>query len=78
MRPWARRIRALINRAASLLPSELRCFSLVLESGTTNLFAITYDTTEGAWSAAADIAAEVDVKYLDKPVKQVLSLVSER
>jgi nickel-dependent lactate racemase len=71
-------VRALINRAASLVPSELRCFSLVVESGTTNLHAITYGTTEGAWAAAADIAAEVDVKYLDAPVKRVLSLVSER
>jgi nickel-dependent lactate racemase len=71
-------VRALINRAAALVPSELRCFSLVVESGTTNLHAITYGTTEGAWAAAADIAAEVDVRYLDAPVKRVLSLVSER
>jgi nickel-dependent lactate racemase len=71
-------VRALINRAATLVPSELRCLSLVVESGTTNLHAITYGTTEGAWAAAADIAAEVDVRYLDAPVKRVLSLVSER
>ncbi|MFJ9033211.1 hypothetical protein ACIRQP_32790 [Streptomyces sp. NPDC102274] len=71
-------VRALINRAAAMVPTELRCFSLVVESGTTNLHAITYGTTEGAWSAAADIAAEVDVRYLDAPVKRVLSLVSDR
>jgi nickel-dependent lactate racemase len=71
-------VRALINRAASMVPSKLRCFSLVVQSGTTNLHAITYGTTEGAWAAAADITAEVDVKYLDAPVKRVLSLVSER
>jgi nickel-dependent lactate racemase len=71
-------VRALINRAAGLVPSELRCFSLVVESGTTNLHAISYGDTQDAWAAAADITAEVDVRYLDKPVRRVLSLVSDR
>jgi nickel-dependent lactate racemase len=43
-----------------------------------NLHAITYGGTEDAWAAAADIAAEVDVVYLDSPVRRVLSLVSDR
>jgi nickel-dependent lactate racemase len=71
-------VRELINQAAMKVPSELRCFSLVVESGTTNLHAITYGGTEDAWAAAADIAAQVDVRYLDAPVKRVLSLVSTR
>ena len=71
-------VRALINRAAAKVPSELRCFGLVVESGTTNLHAITYGGTEEAWAAAVDVAAQVDVKYLSAPVKRVLSLVSRR
>jgi lactate racemase len=71
-------VRELINRAAALVPSELRCFSLVVESGTTDLHAITYGSTQDAWAAAADIAAEVDIRYLNAPVPQVLSLVSDR
>jgi nickel-dependent lactate racemase len=71
-------VRALINRAAAKVPSDLRCFGLVVESGTTNLHAITYGGTEDAWAAAADVAAQVDVKYLSAPVKRVLSLVSRR
>jgi nickel-dependent lactate racemase len=71
-------VRAMINKAASKVPSELRCLALVVESGTTNLHAITYGGTEDAWAAAADIAAQVDVKYLSAPVKRVLSLVSRR
>ena len=71
-------VRALINRAAATVPSQLRCFGLVVESGTTNLHAITYGDTERAWAAAADIAAQVDVKYLAAPVKRVLSMVSRR
>jgi lactate racemase len=71
-------VRALIDRAAALVPTSLRCLSLVVESGTTNLHAITYGGTLDAWAAAADIAAEVDVRYLDAPVKRVLSLVSRR
>jgi nickel-dependent lactate racemase len=71
-------VRALINRAAAKVPAELRCFSIVVESGTTNLHAIAYGGTEDAWAAAADITAQVDVEYLDAPVKRVLSLVSRR
>jgi nickel-dependent lactate racemase len=71
-------VRALINRAAARVPSELRCLALVVESGTTNLHAIAYGGTEDAWASAADIAAQVDVKYLAAPVKRVLSLVSRR
>jgi nickel-dependent lactate racemase len=71
-------VRELINRAAARVPSELRCFSLVVESGTTDLHAVTYGGTQDAWAAAADIAAEVDVRYLDTPARRVLSLVSER
>jgi len=71
-------VRALINRAAAKVPSELRCLALVVESGTTNLHAITYGGTEDAWAAAADIAAEAHVEYLSAPVKRVLSLVSRR
>jgi nickel-dependent lactate racemase len=71
-------VRALINRAAAKVPSEKRCFGLVIEPGTTNLHAITYGDTEDAWAAAADITARVDVTYLDAPVKRVLSLVSRR
>lgn len=71
-------VRELINRAAARVPSELRCFSLVVESGTADLHAITYGGTQDAWAAAAGITAEVDVRYLDAPVRRVLSLVSER
>ncbi len=71
-------VRALINRAAAKVPAELRCLALVVESGTVNLHAIAYGGTEDAWAAAADIAAQADVKYLSAPVKRVLSLVSRR
>jgi nickel-dependent lactate racemase len=60
------------------VPSELRCFGLVLQPGGTDLHAITYGDTEEAWAAAAEITAEVDVRYLPAPVKRVLSLVSRR
>jgi nickel-dependent lactate racemase len=71
-------VRALIDRAAARVPAELRCFSLVVQSGTTNLHAIAYGGTQDAWAAAAEITAQVDVTYLDAPVKRVLSLVSRR
>ncbi len=71
-------VRALIDRAAAMVPSELRCLGLVVASGTTDLHAIAYGGTEEAWAAAADVAAEAHVKYLDAPVTRVLSMVSRR
>src|SRR3954454_13159664 len=54
-------VRALIDRAASMVPAERRCLALVVESGTKTLHAIAYGGTEDAWAPAADIAAEAHV-----------------
>ncbi|HLH59652.1 MAG TPA: lactate racemase domain-containing protein [Streptosporangiaceae bacterium] len=76
--PGVTPVRELINRAAARVPAVLRCFSLVVESGSTDLHAITYGGTEDAWAAAAAITAEAGIRYLDAPARRVLSLVSER
>jgi nickel-dependent lactate racemase len=68
-------VRALINEAASLVPSERLSFSVVTQSRTRNLHSIAFGTPEAAWEAAAEVAAETHVRYLDAPVRRVLSLV---
>jgi lactate racemase len=68
-------VRALINAAAALIPSERLALCLVAQSGTKELHAASFGTPEDAWSACADIAAETHVRYLDKPVKRVLSIL---
>ncbi|HSA49270.1 MAG TPA: lactate racemase domain-containing protein [Yinghuangia sp.] len=68
-------VRALINEAASLIPSRRLALCVVVESGSGRLHAMSYGPPEDAWSAAADVSAEVHVRYLDRPVKRVLSVI---
>ena len=68
-------VRALIDRAASLIPARRLALCLVVESGTGALHAASFGTPEAAWAACADISAQAHVRYLDAPVRRVLSLV---
>ena len=68
-------VRALINEAASLIPSQRLAFCLVVQSGTGLLHSAAFGTPEAAWAAAADVAAQTHVRYLDAPVTRVLSII---
>lgn len=71
-------VRAVIDRAASLIPTQRLCFALVVASGSKDLHAMAYGTPEEAWAAAADVSAKTHVQYRDKPVRRVLSILSDR
>jgi nickel-dependent lactate racemase len=68
-------VRALIDQAASMIPSRRLALCLVAQSGTGALHAASFGAPEAAWAACADVAAETHVRYLDAPVRRVLSLV---
>jgi nickel-dependent lactate racemase len=68
-------VRAMINQAVSLIPSRRLALCLVVESGTGALHAASFGTPEAAWAACADVSAQTHVRYLDAPVRRVLSLV---
>jgi nickel-dependent lactate racemase len=71
-------VRALINEAASLVPGERLSFSVVTQSRTRNLRSMAFGTPEAAWEAAAAVSAETHIRYLDAPVRRVLSLIPEK
>lgn len=71
-------VRAVIDRAAALIPTQRLCLALVVASGSKDLHAMAYGTPEDAWAAAADVSAKTHVRYLDKPVRRVLSILSDR
>jgi nickel-dependent lactate racemase len=71
-------VRALINEAASLVPSQRLALCLVVRSGTNVLHSITFGDTESAWAAAAEVSAETHVRYLDAPVRRVLSIMPRK
>ena len=71
-------VRALINEAAALVPGERLAFCVVTQSGTGALHSMAFGDPVAAWSAAADVSAETHVRYLDAPVRRVLSLLPEK
>jgi lactate racemase len=68
-------VRALIDEAASMVPGEKYALCMVTKSHTNDLHAMMFGDPSSAWSAAADVSAQVHVRYLDAPVRRVLSLI---
>ncbi len=71
-------VRALIDEATALVPGEKRALCVVVRSGSTDLHAVTFGEPQEAWAAAAEVSAQAHVRYLDAPVRRVLSLVPPR
>jgi nickel-dependent lactate racemase len=71
-------VRALINEAAALIPAEKLAISVVAQSGTNGLHAVAFGDTASSWEAAAAVSAQTHVRYLDRPVRRVVSLMPSR
>jgi nickel-dependent lactate racemase len=71
-------VRTLIDEAASLIPAEKLAFSVVAQSGSSALHAVAFGDTVASWAAAAEVSAETHVRYLDRPVRRVVSLMPPR
>jgi len=65
-------VRAVVDKAASLIPVEKRCFCLTVVKKETK--AVFFGAPEEAWSAAADLSAKVHVVYKDRPFDSVLAV----
>lgn len=68
-------VRALIDEAAALIPTRRLALCVVVESGTGAVCSATFGPPEPAWAAAAEVSARVHVRYLDTPVRRVISLL---
>ncbi len=71
-------VRALIDEAAALIPAQTLALCVVAQSGSGALHAATFGEPRAAWAAAADVSAETHVRYLDAPVRRVLSVMPEK
>ncbi len=66
-------VRALIDRAAALIGvPRLGCCFVVRDGGLAGLY---LGEMEEAWSRAADLSAQVHVVYVERPFRQVLSVM---
>jgi nickel-dependent lactate racemase len=68
-------VRALIDEAAALVPARRLALCVVVRSGSGELHSMSYGPPEGAWAAAAEVSARTHIRYLDAPVRRVLSLI---
>jgi nickel-dependent lactate racemase len=71
-------VRALIDEAASMVPGERLAFCVVTASRTPSLHAVAFGDPLAAWAAAAEVSAQSHIRYLDAPVRRVLSLIPAR
>jgi nickel-dependent lactate racemase len=71
-------VRALVHAAARLVRGERHALCVVVAPGAEDLEHLAFGDPVGAGAAAADVAAESHVRYLDAPVRRVLSLVPSR
>jgi nickel-dependent lactate racemase len=68
-------VRALIDEAASMVPGERLAFCVVTASGSAGLHSIAFGDPQTAWAAAAEVSAQSHIRYLEAPVRRVLSLI---
>ncbi|RZS87561.1 nickel-dependent lactate racemase [Motilibacter rhizosphaerae] len=72
-------VRALIHRAAEMVPARRACVALTVRSGSHDVYRVAVsEPPVEAWAACAEVSAQVHVRRLDRPVRRVLSVVSER
>ena len=67
------RVRAVIDRAASLVQQPKLAFCMVVEPGSTRLNGLFAGTPEAAWSAAADLSSQAHIVRKPRAFGQVLS-----
>lgn len=64
-------VRAVVDKAATFLPMERMCLSLVMKGE--DLAGLYIGTPEEAWSAASNLSDKLDIVYKDHPYQKVLS-----
>ena len=66
-------VRAVIDRAARLVPRSRSCYALVVtHDGVSGLY---FGTPEEAWTAASALSAHKHIVYVDRPFRRVLSIM---
>jgi lactate racemase len=66
-------VRAVIDRAAAMIPVPTTCFSLVVTHD--GLVGLYYGTAPEAWKAASALSAKVHIKWVDRAYQRVLSVM---
>lgn len=68
-------VRAVIDRAASMIPRPAACFALVVTGG--DIAGLYFGTAQEAWEAASKLSAKKHIVYVEKPFQRALSVMPE-
>lgn len=68
-------VRAVIDRAASMIPKPVSCFALVV--GREGVAGLYFGAPEETWEAASRLSAKKHIVYVDGPFRRVLSVMPE-
>jgi nickel-dependent lactate racemase len=68
-------VRRVIHRAAEFLPKPITCIALVMKGQA--LHGLYVGSHVDAWSAAADLSAQLNIVWVERPFKRVLSIPAE-
>jgi nickel-dependent lactate racemase len=68
-------VRRVIHRAAEFVPKPIFCLAMVIQRG--ELHGLYAGPVREAWSAAADLSAQLNITYVTHPFRRVLSMPAE-
>jgi lactate racemase len=68
-------VRRIITRAAAFVPQPVLCLALVMRGR--NLHGLYTGTLTEAWGQAADLSAQLNILFVDRPYRAVLSAPAE-
>ncbi|QGN34724.1 lactate racemase domain-containing protein [Microlunatus sp. Gsoil 973] len=71
-------VRAMINEAASMIPGNLLACCVVVRSGSHDLYGVAVGDVHSAWEKASALSANTHIRYLERPVKRVISIIPDR
>jgi lactate racemase len=71
-------MRAIINKATSMLQTPRLCFAMVVAVNSAKLHGLYIGSPETAWAEAVELSAQVHIKYVDRPFQRVLSIMPEQ
>ncbi len=68
-------MRRMIDRAVSFIPTPRFCFAMVIRGE--SLHGLYAGSMEEAWRAAMELSARLDIVYVERPFRRVLSVMPE-
>jgi nickel-dependent lactate racemase len=71
-------VREMINLAASKIEVPLLALCLVVETGTSTISSLSFGAPHTAWEYASAVSSKKHIKFLNKPVKRVISIMPTR